>query len=236
MEPKNVILVFRARENIECLTLFLQHHIDYCDCFVALLDRCEPECYQIIRNHSKCAYVIERVKGGYDRFHDHDLLSAAVDSLEHKWMLYLDCDEWLHPYILREQIPNTAMRIAFRLVTLYPDSKHYISGGTHPYARHGTTQARLFQRLKYYGHSMWLPRERGNYLKVPCHIADTLLYHYGRMDKARREDRYELYCQENPEQYKGDLKERYRSIIDYSDAEVSEVDPQRVGTRQELKK
>lgn len=207
IDPRDILLLFRARNEEANLNWFLDHHDEMYNCFVALVDRSNDKTYKQVRSHPKCAAVFEKVHDiGYCHHRDHALLEQSCAFFPHKWIWRLDVDERVSRTFIDElsNLPEGISNVGMRFLTLYPDENHFISGN-HKYASLSLI-TRLFRRVE----RDHIPRRND----APVYIANSLVRHYNMMSQMRRENRYATYVRHNPERFdKKEVQTGYEHII-----------------------
>lgn len=221
IDKKNIMLILRVRNEAEQLEWFLDHHQHFYDMFIAIVDRCTDDSYDILRKHPQCAAVLEKVKDcGYSHQKDHNVLHSLCQYYPHDWWWKLDADERVCQSFLNEmnELPNGVVKVAMRFLTMFNDGadpnkdefyEHFIIGG-HTYANIYAIP-RLFRRVERDGVLTWNDS--------PAYIANALCYHYHMLFPHRRKERYLTYIEHNPEGFlPHNIESGYRHIVNVEGA------------------
>lgn len=216
IERNNILLILRVRNEEDQLEWFLDHHQYFYDGFVAIVDRCTDNSYNILRSHSQCVAILEKVKDcGYSHAKDHNVLHNICQYYAHEWYWKLDADERICQSFLEEMnsLPDGVVKIAMRFLSIYNDGispnepefyEHFIVGG-HKYAAIHAIP-RLFRRTERNGVLTWND--------APAYIANALCYHYHMLFPHVRKKRYKVYLDHNPEKFPPNKMESgYEHII-----------------------
>ena len=234
------MLLLRVRNEADQLFWFLDHHQFFYDVFVAIVDRCTDNSYEILRQHPQCAAILEKTKDcGYSHRKDHNVLHNICQYYPHEWYWKLDADERVCQSFLEEMnnLPCGITKIAMRFLSMYHDNcspnvdefyEHFITGG-HIYSSI-VAMPRLFRRI-----------ERDQVLTwnhAPAYIANALCYHNHMLYAERRAQRYKTYIEHNPEGFSPDkIESGYEHIINVENVRhlsIKRADGQLCQTRGEL--
>lgn len=221
IDRKDVMLILRVRNEADQLEWFLDHHQYFYDLFVAIVDRCTDNSYDILRSHPQCAAILEKVKDcGYSHQKDHNVLHSICQYYPHEWYWKLDADERVCQSFLDEMknLPEGVVKVAMRFLTMFSEDvspndqafyESFIVGG-HKYGNIYPIP-RLFKRVERDGVLTWND--------APAYIANALCYHYHMLFPIRRMQRYRTYMEHNPERFPSDqMEDGYRHIVNVEGA------------------
>lgn len=166
------------------------------------------------------------------------MLCQMADSYDYPWMLRLDADELISHSLLDEMeyLPQEHT-VLFNYISLYPDENSFITGN-HPYSTL-TVQPKIYPKGR-----VCFPRPFDMSPEIFQHrytFADSLLYHFHMVDKARRLRRYKTYLRDDPEKIRGGPErpyekkvKKYQHIVDIEEARHLPISLQKVKTTSQL--